>query len=154
MRKLIVLLLCAAVLGGLYLFDYVESTYYEYEMVDASSDVIVADGLSTVRFTARLTSGGQPVEGHTIYIYVSNGSLPSSRFVTDSNGEFTFRYYPYLYLNDDLTPLEDITIYMQDESNSVFFMVSAEAEFRYSVIKPEDEGIGEDWQDITTEEEG
>ena len=153
MKKLIVLLACVAVLGGLYLYDYILSTKYEYEMVDSSSEVIVADGASTVRFTARLTHGGQPVEGHTIYLYVSNGSLPSSRFVTDEDGEFTFRYYPYLYLNDDLTPLEDITIYMQDESNSVFFLVSASAEFTYSVIEPEEDSVGEDWQEITIEEE-
>lgn len=144
--------LCLA-LGGAYLYDSIEAKKYEYELVKTSSSQIIADGESTVRITVKLSKNDKPVEGHTIYIYASNGTLPASRCVTDADGMITFRYYPYVYLNDELTPLEDVTIYLQDESNSTFFMVNAEAKFTFPVVKSETESVHRDWQDLSLEEE-
>ena len=145
-----VLALC---ISGAYLYDVVEANNYEYELVKVSSKKIVADGESTVRISVKLSKDDKPVEGHTIYIYASNGTLPSSRCVTDVDGMITFKYYPYAYINDELTPLEDVTIYLQDESNFTFFMVNAEAEFTFSVIKPEEKEEVRDWQEIELEGE-
>ena len=131
--------------------DYGISKRYEYELIGASSDTFVADGQSTVKITVKLTKDGRPVEGHTIYLYVSNGFLPSSRCVTDADGLIPFRYYPYLYLNDKLTPLEDVTIYLQDESNSSIFMVPAKAEYTFGVTKPDEDAVHDDWQDVRGE---
>lgn len=153
-RKLwliIVLFVIIAAIGGAYIYDVVQSNAYEYELVSVSSKTIVADGLSTVRISVKLSRDGKPVEGHTIYLYASNGTLPASRCVTDVDGVITFRYYPYVYLNDELTPLEDVTIYLQDESNSVFFMLCAEAEFVFPVEKPETETSWRDWQNLYEE---
>lgn len=140
-------------IGGAYLYDVVQAKQYEYELVKISSEEIIADGSSTVKISVKLSRDEKPVEGHTIYIYASNGTLPSSRCVTDVDGVITFRYYPYVYLNDELTPLEDVTIYLQDESNSTFFMISAEAEFTFPVVKPETEETWRDWQDLQLEVE-
>lgn len=149
-KKLITVAVCCALLGGVYAVDYGISEQYEYELVHTTAETFVADGQSTVRITVRLTKGGTPVKGHTIYLYVSNGFLPASRCVTDEDGTITFRYYPYLYLNDKLTPLEDVTIYLQDESNSMIFMVPAKAEYTFPTVKPEEDAVREDWQDIKT----
>ena len=98
MKKLWIAAACCLLLGTAYAVDYGISKQYEYELIGASSDTFVADGQSTVKITVKLTKDGRPVEGHTIYLYVSNGFLPSSRCVTDADGLITFRYYPYLYL--------------------------------------------------------
>lgn len=140
-------------IGSTYLYDVVQAKDYEFELVKTTSKTIVADGESTVRISVKLSKDNKPVEGHTIYIYASNGTLPSSRYVTDADGMITFRYYPYAYLNDELTPLQDVTFYLQDESNSTFFMINAETEFSFPVIKPEENGVQRDWQDVQLEEE-
>ena len=140
-------------LGGAYIYDTVQAQSYDFELVKATSQTIVADGESTVRISVKLSKDDKPVEGHTIYIYVSNGTLPSARYVTDADGMITFRYYPYSYLNDELTPLQDVTFYLQDESNSTFFMICAEEQFSFSVIKPEENGVQRDWQDVQLEGE-
>lgn len=137
--------------GSAYVYDVVQARAYEYELVGVSSQTIIADGLSTVRISVKLSRNEKPVEGHTIYLYASNGTLPASRCVTDADGVITFRYYPYVYLNDELTPLEDVTIYLQDESNSKFFMVCAETSFVFPVEKPETEEVWRDWQGLQAE---
>lgn len=148
MKKLIAAAICIILLVTLYLIDFGISRKYEYELINTTSETFVADGLSTVRITVKLSKDEKPVEGHTIYIFASNGTLPSSRCVTDADGEFMFRYYPYLYLNDKLTPLEDVTITLRDESNSFFFMVCATEEYTFKVEKPEAESVWDDWENI------
>lgn len=151
-KKWIVAAACVALLAGAYVADVIRAKQYEYELVDVSSSKLIADGQSTVRITVKLSKDGKPVEGHTLYLYASNGTLPAARCVTDVDGLITFKYYPYVYLNDELTPLEDVTIYLQDESNSLFFMVPAEAWYTFPVVKPENEDVWEDWQNLPTEE--
>ncbi len=141
-------IVCVALLSGLYVVDAVRAKGYEYELIKTSMDTFIADGQSTVRITVKLSKDDKPVEGHTIYIYASNGTLPNSRCVTDENGEITFRYYPYVYLDDTLTPLEDVTIYLQDESNSLVFMKCATAEYTFKVEKPEETAEWSDWQHL------
>ena len=147
-KKYIVASVVAALLLGAYAMDSVRANSYEYELVDTSAETFVADGQSTVRITVKLSRRGQPVEGHTIYIYASNGTLPASRCVTDHDGLINFRYYPYVYLNDEVTPLENVTIYLQDESNSFIFMRPAEARFTFGVEKPETDNVWNDWQGL------
>lgn len=148
---LIAAIVIVLALFGAYAYDAVQANAYAYELVGASSETFVADGVSTVRISVKLTKNDKPVEGHTIYMYASNGTLPASRCVTDEDGVITFRYYPYAYLSDELTPLEDVTIYLQDESNSTFFMVSAKGEFVFPVEKPETEEVWRDWQGLQSE---
>ncbi len=147
-KRWIVAIVCVALLGGMYAVDAIRATGYEYELIKSTYDTFIADGQSTVRITVKLSKNDKPVEGHTIYLFASNGTLPTSRCVTDENGEITFRYYPYVYLDDTLTPLEDVTIYLQDESNSLVFMKCAEAEFTFKVEKPEGTAEWNDWQNL------
>lgn len=91
-----VVLVLVLVLCGMYAYDAVRANAYEYELVGVSSKTIIADGLSTVRISVKLSKDDKPVEGHTIYLYASNGTLPASRCVTDADGVITFRYYPYV----------------------------------------------------------
>ena len=57
--------------------------------VKSSDEWLTADGKSQARITARVTLGGQPVEGHAVNFDLSstNGSLRSVKDVTDRNGE-------------------------------------------------------------------
>lgn len=148
---LIVAAVIILALFGAYGYDVAQANAYEYELVSVSSKTFVADGLSTVRISVKLTRDDKPVNGHTIYLYASNGTLPASRCVTDEDGVITFKYYPYVYLSDELTPLEDVTIYLQDESNSTFFMICAQGKFVFSVEKPETEEVWKDWQGLQSE---
>ncbi len=146
--KIITSSLLVLTLGGLYLNDYLIARQYEFELIAKSDDYIIADGVSSVRFRVLLTKNEEPVVGHTIYFYASNGSLPTSRLVTNELGYITFTYFPYLYVNDDITPLEDVTISLQNESNSYVFMVPAKWEFTMPVEKPDDAQTGVDWENL------
>ena len=152
MKKWIAFAVIVVLLGGLYLVDFIRAKNYEFEFISSSTDVFVADGGSPVRLRFRLVRGGEPVEGHTITIVASNGTLPASRVVTDEDGEIEFRYYTYLYLDDRLTPLEDVVFRLEDESNSLIFMVPVAAEFSFPVEKPEGDTVWEDWEDIVLED--
>ena len=109
-KKYIVMGIIAVFLLGAYVMDAIRANSYEYELVDTSAETFIADGQSTVRLTVKLSREGQPVEGHTIYIYASNGTLPASRCVTDQDGLITFRYYPYVYQSRGLSFLSLIHI--------------------------------------------
>ncbi len=135
-------------LVGAYGFDYAVSKRYEFELIARSDDVIIADGVSSIRFRVKLTKDNKPVAGHTIYFYASNGSLPVSRIITNESGWITFTYYPYLFVNEKVTPLDDVTIYFQDESNSYIFLVPATWKFTMPVVKPDGVSGGSDWEDL------
>ncbi len=147
--KIIITSLLFTAIGGLYFTDHLIAKQYSFALIAQSHDYIIADGVSSVRFRVELRKDNQPVPDHKIYFYASNGSLPTSRLVTNENGYITFTYYPYLYVNDQVTPLEDVTIYLQDESNSYFFMVPAAWDFTIPVVKPDDAQIGVDWENLT-----
>lgn len=138
------------IIGGLYLSDVSESKKYNYEIVavkyPSDDNVIIADGVSSLRIRMKLTKNNDPIGGHTIYIYTSNGSLPQSRIVTSENGWFDFYYYPYLYVNEKVSPLEDVTFYFQDESNSKVFLIPATYQFTIPVVKPEESNNRYDWE--------
>lgn len=142
----VVLLLLALVLT-----DYGISRQYTFDvLLSEERRVTVADGKSALRVKVRLSKGGRPVEGHTVYLFASNGSLPTARCVTDEEGCISFYYYPYLYVNDKVTPLEDVVVTMQDESNSKVFMISARSTFTIKILKSDEAQDIDDWQNITT----
>lgn len=152
-KRYIVAAIIIIALVAIYVGEYAVSRQYEFELVSSTSDVIVADGYSNMRITVRLTRNGKPVEGHIINIVCSNGTLPVSRLVTDKDGLIAIRYYAYLYLDDRLTPLDDVVFTLEDESNSAIFMVPAKGQFKFEAKKPEQELIWEDWQNITIDDE-
>lgn len=134
--------------GIIWLAEWLVSRQYNFEVIAQSSEETVADGVSSVRFRVRLTKKGEPVAGHTISLYCSNGSLPVSRITTDEEGRITFTYYPYLYVNEKLSPLEDVTIYFEDLSNSAVFLVPAKGQLTLRAVKPSEFSITEDWQGL------
>ncbi len=146
-------------LGILYIRDYSLSKKYNFELVavkyPTQDKVIIADGVSSLRMRVKLTDKeGNAIEGHTIYIYASNGSLPTSKVVTNSSGYIDFYYYPYLYVNEKVSPLEDVTIYFQDESNSKVFLVPAKWSYTIKAVKPLESSNQYDWQGIPIVKEG
>lgn len=149
----IILLLCSAMIAAVYFAEWLTARSYSFEIVAQSADEIVADGVSSVKFRVRLTRGEAPVSGHTIYLFASNGSLPSSRCITDENGLITFTYYPYLYVDEKVSPLEDVTIYLQDESNFRLILVPASWNFTVKAVKPAESGEVRDWQGIEIRQE-
>lgn len=152
MKKLIAVLSVIFILGGLYLIDFIRAQAYDYQMVSAKPACFVLDGCSTVKMKVRLTKHGKPVKGHSIVIVASNGTLPQSRVTTDGEGIISFKYYPYLYLNDRLTPVEKVVFRFEDESNSLIFTVPAVGIFSFPVEKPEGGSVWEDWQNIGEKE--
>lgn len=147
--KLIIGGVVASLLVGVYIFDATVANQYHFELVAQSDDTVIADGVSSVRFRVLVSKDGEPVVGHKIYLFASNGSLPNSRILTNESGLITFIYYPYLYVNDKVTPLEDVTITLQNESNSYFFMVPATWKFSIPVEKPTDTLTGVDWENLS-----
>lgn len=136
----------AAAIGVTYALDYAQSTKYSFELVKISSTSVVADGKSTIKGRVCLKKKGNVVEGHTIYIFTSNGSIPTSRLVTDAKGIITFTYFSFLYINDKISPLNKVDITFQDESNSTVFMVPATWTITLPSTKPEGYQITTDWQ--------
>jgi hypothetical protein len=138
--------LIVVAIGVTYAIDYAESTKYSFELIKISDTTVVADGKSTIKGRVCLKKKGNVVEGHTIYIYTSNGSIPTSRLVTDSKGIVTFTYYSFLYINDKISPLNKVDITFQDESNSKVFLVPATWTITMPSTKPEGYQITTDWQ--------
>ncbi|MBQ9480847.1 MAG: Ig-like domain-containing protein [Clostridia bacterium] len=151
-KKTLAIIISAAAMillsAAAYIVDFIIARGYRFEVIAASAEEIVADGTSSVKIRVKLSRGGAPVEGHTVYVVASNGSLPSSRLVTDENGYITFVYYPYLYVNEKVSPLEDVTFKFQDESNSKIFMIPATGEYTMKAVKPDEAGLTEDWQGL------
>lgn len=148
MKKWIAVAAAVALCFGLYFADAIRAKEYEYELVSQTNEVIVADGVSPTKFTVRLTKKGKPVSGHTISVVATNGTLRSSRIVTDDNGEIVVTWYAFLYLNDKLTPMSDVTFYFSDEDNSKIITVPAKFSFTVPAEKPQDETKWEDWENI------
>lgn len=146
----IIIVCLIGIIGGFYLSDVSESKKYNFEIVaikyPSDDKVIIADGLSSLRIRMKLTKNNEPVSGHTIYVFTSNGSLPQSRIITSENGWFDFYYYPYLYVNEKVSPLEDVTFNFQDESNSKVFLIPASYQFTIPVVKPEESNNQYDWE--------
>lgn len=136
----------AVVIGITYAVEYAISTQYEFELVKISSTTVVADGKTYIRGRVRLSKGGEPVSGHTIYVFPDNGTVPTSRIVTNSSGLITFTYYPYLYINDVVSPLQKVTITFQDESNSKIFLVPATWSIKLESEKPSGYSVTTDWE--------
>ena len=126
--------------------DIVRAKQFKLTLKAKSSETIIADGTSAVTFKVNLSRFDEPVEGHSIYIYVSNGSLGSARQVTDEDGNIKFTYYSYLYVNERVSSLDDVVFNLQDESNSLVFTIPAKLTFNMPVEKSDEGSIDKDWQ--------
>jgi hypothetical protein len=66
-----------------------------------------ADGITPVALKVRLTKGGEPVEGHDVYMLsLDGGQLSAYRVRTNASGEAAYIYYPYKA--SSLHPAQDI----------------------------------------------
>lgn len=147
-KKLIALAAVALVLGVLALIDVAVSKSYKIEFLSVkrlSDEVVldgegkplpedwgVADGSTRVLVTVRLTRGGTPVEGHTLYIKTDRNVL--ERSITNEEGIVVVNYRCYRASGGSADP---VTLSVRDENNSVFIFIPVTAERVINMIMPE-----------------
>lgn len=165
-KKLIALAAVVLVFGVLALIDLAVSKSYkleflsvtrlsEEEVLDGKGDPLpedwgVADGSTRMLITVRLTRGGKPVEGHTLYVKTNRNVL--ERSVTDGEGIVVINYRCYRASGGSADP---ITLSVRDENNSVFIFVPATAEWVINMVAPvRDSGSGMTTDDIFYDVEG
>ena len=97
-------------------------------MVSINPERPVADTKQPVAVVLRLTHFGKPVQGHNLYALPQNGGTMKANIVlTDEDG---YAYYTYLPYNETyLMKAQPVTVYVQDENNSILFEVNASLTF-------------------------
>jgi hypothetical protein len=137
-KKVKGVLIFLAIVGLLFLFDYVRSQLFTISLVEVVPSPIPADGTTPVSIKARITKNGEPVQGHDLYIVShSGGNFSPYRINSDKSGEVVYTYYPYRV--SPLNPLQDITVQITDESNSIFMEVNAKGKFTIPAVAPDGE---------------
>lgn len=133
-KKLIVIGCIVAVLCVGALIDFAISLTYKIEFVsvvrltesgepvteagEVPADWGIADGSTKVRFVVRVTHGGKPVQGHTLYIKTNRNVL--ERTDTDGEGCVTVDYRCYRAGNGEG---DAVVLTVRDEDNSLFVFV-------------------------------
>lgn len=158
-KKLIVIAAIAAVLGIGALVDLGISKSYKIEFVSvnrltadgaldtdaekAPVDWGIADGSTKVRFVIKVTRGGKPVSGHTLYVKTNRNVL--ERTDTGKDGTVVVDYRCYRGGKN----VDDIILTVRDEDNSIFVFVPSEASYTLKMAKGEElEGSGMTTDDI------
>lgn len=137
-RKLIILLVIALLFFLGWSFDSVRAREFEIKVVSVSPEVGVADGQTPVTVELLVSRKGTPCEDHILYgMSLNGGSFRAKRVKTDENGIATFIYYPYF--KSELNDLVDVNLHFEDESNSLFIVVSAELNIVLPMTEPEKE---------------
>ncbi len=123
--RAVVSMILILLLTSLYLIDYAISKAYDVEVVSITpSDNIVADGKSVVQIKVRLSFRNKYIQNHKlIAIPKGGGSFKNSKLLTDSNGEATFQYIPYL--SSEFVKAKPIKLEIYDDDNSIFISVPA-----------------------------
>lgn len=150
-KKLIVICAIIALFAIGFGIDAIIASTYDLEVVSAirqeetplldesgnpvPENVGVADGMTHVIFTLRLTRGGNPIEGHVLYVKTNRNIL--LRQATDENGELVVDYTCYkARKSDKITP---IILTVTDEDNSIFITVPARVEYTLQMIRAPEE---------------
>ena len=150
LKKLVVLLIIAAICGLGALIDYFISLSYtidfvsverlvnegDEDLVDVNGNKIplnwgVADGSTKVRFKIQLTRNGKPISGHTLYVKTNRNVL--ERTVTDENGMVVVDYR--CYRANGNSHVDPIILTVRDENNSVFVFVPRKAEYTLNMAQ-------------------
>ena len=152
-KKILSFLLFLLIGSGFYAFDYIRSLQYAIDVVSISPQPAPADGQSPVQITLKLTDrNGKPIAGHSLFAFpLDGGMLKANREKTDHNGEAKYTYYPYRA--SEIMKLNDVSIQVIDESNSVFLEVNAKKEFTVQLkAPPKQEDSGNVLDDIFGDE--
>ncbi len=138
--KITVVLVVAALLSGMVVYDGVRAAMFHITVESVSSNPVPADGKTPVDIVLKLTDRrGNPVEGHNLFALPKNGgALRANRVMTDGDGCAHFIYIPYKLTN--LIKLEDVVVDVIDESNSVFVEINTRTSFEIQLTPPEEEG--------------
>lgn len=127
-KKLIIILSTVLVLFALYGYDVIRASTYKIEVISISPEEPIADAREQVTVVLKLTKGGQPVEGHSLFTFaLDGGQFRGNRMITDSEGTVTLTYIPYTA--GRLLPARPVTVEVVNESNSVFFEVNTKLTF-------------------------
>jgi hypothetical protein len=135
MKKAIGFGIFCLIVGVLALFDFGRSKLFTISLVEVNPDPILADGNTMVTVTTRLTTrGGEPVQGHDLFILSLDGGLFTTyRSRTDAAGIASFEYFPYQVSNT--YPLHDIRFEIRDESNSIFLEINTNEIFTVKAVE-------------------
>ncbi|MGN1077365.1 MAG: hypothetical protein ACI4ST_02515 [Candidatus Gallimonas sp.] len=151
--KLIALAVIAAVVGAGALVDFLIARSYSIDFLSVErlsseeffdengdplpSDWGVADGATRMAITVRVTRGGKPASGHTLYVKTNRNVL--ERTITDEDGRAVIEYRCYRGGKGSIAP---VTVTVRDESNSVFVFVPAEEQYVINMAPPPSEPSG------------
>lgn len=118
------------------LFDYIRAGMFHITVLSAVPDPSAADGHTPVTVSVQLTDWrGKGVEGHSLYAFPLNGgAFSTNRLITDENGKAEYEYIPYRA--SESFPLQDVTILIRDESNSVFIEINTKTEYSIRLVRP------------------
>lgn len=135
MKKILMIVIFAAIVGVFTLVDWGITCSYDIELVKVNPEEPYMDNKTPVEITLRVTRKGNPVEGHDILATaLKGGSFTAYRVVTDADGLATFIYWP-LKLSR-FNPLQDAVIQFQDESNSVIIYLPKTETFTIKLRDP------------------
>lgn len=131
-KTLIIVLAIVMLFGAFAVFDTVRASTFNIEVVSVSPEKPVADVRQQVEIKLRVTHGGNPVEGHSLYAVVSGGgNFKGNRSKTDAAGIAVLIYVPYT--ETMLRPARPVKISVIDESNSIFLEINSTLEFEINL---------------------
>ncbi len=135
-KKFLILVIIAILVFLGWGFDSIRAREFTIEVVSVTPEIGVADGQTPVTVELMVSRKGTPCEDHILYgMSLNGGSFRAKRVKTDENGIATFIYYPYF--KSELNDLVDVNLHFEDESNSLFIVVSAELDIVLPMTEPE-----------------
>ncbi len=129
-------------------FDTIRANGYTIELMSITSatqtdepqdgmfSTVVADG-SKYKIVVRITDKkGKPQVGHSLRVVIleGGGNINPGRGTTDENGEIVLSFQPLRA--SKYSPASNVKVEIKDESNSVFFMISAKLVYEIQVEAP------------------
>lgn len=115
-------------------FDIVRAQTFDIEVVSVSPDPVIADGEAQCEVVVQVNDiSGKPVKGHILYasIIKSGANFIQRRNTTDENGQVALYFRPLRA--SKYNPATNVTIAIEDESNSIFFLIPAKLTFEVQV---------------------
>lgn len=124
--KYIIVSILIVIFSVFYVFDCLWAKTYEVSAVYISDETPVASNTERVEIVVQIKHFGKPMENHEVFVLPSAGSMLAYTALTDKDGMATFYYIPYTA--SVFNPVQDVTLTIRDQSNSVFWEINADTE--------------------------
>ena len=124
--KYIIAAIIIAIFSAFYVFDIIWAKTYDVKVVYVSDDTPVASNSERVEIIVQVMHFGKPMSNHEVFVLPSAGSMLAYTALTDEEGKVSFYYIPYTA--SAFNPAQDVVLKIRDQSNSVFWEISANTE--------------------------